>query len=97
MDRVEAYNLLTEEMEKLAQLPPDRLTAMCGNVVETERHGTGGVLYSVALNVEGKMSEQFVIAGSIHDNSGYQFSLLEERMEKSFTVENRPRSVPPRK
>ena len=88
MDRSEAYNVLAEEMTKLTQLRPDQLTALCENTVEIDRHGASSTLYSVELSVEQKASELFVIVGSIHDNSGYRFSLLKERLELDFTEEN---------
>jgi hypothetical protein len=87
MDRAEAYNLLTEELKKLDQLRPDQLTALCENGIKIDRHGAGGALYSVELHVERKTGKCFVIAGRAHDNSGYRFSLLEERLVKNFAKE----------
>lgn len=81
MDRSEAYKLLAEEMFKLASLDSGQLKAMCENAVEIDRHGANGILYRVELRVQQKSSERFMVAGSIHDNSGYRFSLLEECLE----------------
>lgn len=81
MDRSEAYNLLSEEMNKLALLPPDQLTGLCDNTVEIDRNGPTGTLYRVEMDIEQTGDTQFAVIGWIHDNSAYRFSLLEERLE----------------
>ncbi len=81
MDRSEAYRLLTEEMNRLAGLEPDRLTALCETTTEIDRQGAGGTLYRLELVVERIAGERFVVVGKIHDNDTYRFSLLEERLE----------------
>lgn len=43
--------------------------------------GTGGVFYTIELNLECKASGPHSLHGSIRDNNPYQFSLLEERMD----------------
>ena len=85
MDRSEAYNLLTDEMKKLTSLGPDQLISLCGKPLKIDRHGTDGTLYGLELNVEQNAIKRFVVVGSIHDHSGYRFSLLEERIEIDLT------------
>ena len=81
MDRSEAYHLLTEEMNKLTRLSPDQLTPLCERTLEIDRQGSSGTLYRVELDLEHLASGRFIISGRVHDNSGYRFSLLKERME----------------
>lgn len=84
MDRQEAYSILTEEMQKLAERQAGQLEPICEETMGIDRHGDSGAFYRLELRVEKKSEEQFVVAGVIHDNSGYRFSLLEERLEVNF-------------
>ena len=54
MDRLEAYNLLINEMKKLKGFRPDQLSALCGSPIEIDCPGTRGTLYHVELRVERK-------------------------------------------
>jgi|GEM_PF-3574000 len=85
MDRQEAYRILTGEMQKLSKFQRRQLELVCEDKIDVDRRGDSGTLYHVEIGVEKKSDNQFVVAGSIHDNSGYRFSLLEERLEVDFT------------
>ena len=81
MDQAAAYKLLCEEMGKLAQLDPDQLNKLQESDLELSRQGPDGIRYSLILVVEPLGNDRFIVVGNIHDNSSYQFSLLEERLE----------------
>ena len=81
MQRVEAYTLLAEEMNKLAQLVSDKVPASRDSTVEVDRQGASGSFYHLEMLVEQIEGDRFAIVGKIHDNNSYRFSLLEERLE----------------
>ncbi len=86
MDRIEAYELVTEEMKKLAQTAPKILQDFQSDPIEFDVLGASGILYRVELAVQGISDQRFAILGKIHDNSSHQFRLLEERMEFDVNV-----------
>ncbi|MEM7225019.1 MAG: hypothetical protein AAF495_18720 [Pseudomonadota bacterium] len=81
MDRVEAYQLLTEEMQKLARKAARQESKAENTKIETDLFGSGGAQYRVGLTVERLGPNRIVISGSIHDNTTHSFKLLEERLE----------------
>ncbi len=81
MDRIEAYKLLTEAMQKAAdQVRSGELPASDAKLKSRTTAATG-TDYQLELKVQRLSGQRLAIEGTIHDNSPVRFSLLEERLE----------------
>ena len=79
MDRVEAYRLLTQRMERLeAEAASDALSDDFSLSEEVSGEAEG-VLYTIDLRIERDANGSRMLLGSVHDNNNAKFSLLEER------------------
>jgi|GEM_PF-5314245 len=79
MDRVEAYQLLSDRMARFeAQVAPDEFSENF-SLSEEVSGKAEGVVYTVDLRLEQSNSGSLSVHGSIHDNNTAKFNLLEER------------------
>lgn len=81
IDRKEARQVLTEEMNNLAQLTPQPPDGLGVATVKIDVPGASGRQYYVEMVIQEISDERFAILGNIHSNNSYRFPLLEERLE----------------
>lgn len=79
MDRVEAYSLLTERLERIGSSDAHNQLSESFSYSEDVNGKVGGVLYTINMRVERYADSTLVLLGSIHDNNTAKFNLLEER------------------
>ncbi|MGR3515273.1 MAG: hypothetical protein ACU0GG_21120 [Paracoccaceae bacterium] len=79
MDRIEAYRLLTREMELLEAKAASSALHDDYSVSKELGGEVDGVLYTIDLRVERDTNGSRTLFGSIHDNNSAKFSMLEER------------------
>lgn len=79
MDRVEAYSLLSERLERIGSSDAHNQLSESFSYSEDVNGKVGSVLYTINIRVERCADGTRVLLGSIHDNNTAKFSLLEER------------------
>jgi len=78
MNKVEAYNILTLEMESISSNTNEYLEGKIGKEIKLDRSTDNGKLYSCSIKVSRKKESVYLLEGSIHDNNAVKFVLLEE-------------------
>ena len=81
MDRVEAYRLLTEQMESLAQLAKAEGPGALGSRTEAEVTGASGHNYHIVMQLEQISEQRCAIHGKVYDNNTYRLAFMDERLE----------------
>ncbi len=81
IDRKEARDVLTQEMNTLARLTPQPPDGLGVATIKIDVPGASGRQYFVEMVIQEISGERFAILGNIHSNDSYRFPLLEERLE----------------
>ena len=84
MDKIEAYEILSERLNDIRNQGEMFLEKNLGTSLDFEERGASGKLYSIQISVE-QDSSQYKILGKIHDNNTHSFSILEEEMSLDKT------------
>lgn len=81
LDRIEAYDILTRQMNLVAEQSFACDSGKQENRVELEILGSNGSSYHLVLVLEQVTEKKLRVSGRIYDNNSQRLSMLEEKVD----------------